>query len=123
MHCALKNLPVVFDNAGIVTREMAFGEMDVSFEQLPRGLDLGPLFQGLPENRCPCPHWGYVMRGRVRIEYAGHAEVVVAGDCFYAAPGHLPVFEEDSEWVVFSPRGEHAKTAEAVRRNWERLQK
>lgn len=122
MRCALKSLPVVFEKAGIVTREMAFGTMDVSYERLPRGLDLSPLLKGLPDDRCPCPHWGYLLRGRVRILYADHEDVVVAGDCFYAAPGHLPLFDEDSEWVVFSPRGEHAKTAEVVRRNWEQRQ-
>ena len=27
--------------------------------------DLGPLLAGLPGGRCPCPHWGYLSRGRI----------------------------------------------------------
>jgi len=118
MHCSLKDLPIVFDDAGIVTRETAFGELDASHELLPANLDLGPLFAGLPEGRCQCAHWGYLLRGRVRVEYADHEEVIEAGECFYMPPGHLPRFEEESEWVVFSPRGAHAVTADVVRRNW-----
>jgi hypothetical protein len=117
MRYSLSELPIVFAEAGIVTRETAFGDFDVSYEKLPRGLDLAPLFKGLPDDLCQCPHWGYVLRGRVRMRYRDREELLQAGDCFLASPGHLPIFEEDSEWVVFSPRGEHQKTAEAVRRN------
>lgn len=117
MHCPLRNLPITFEEAGLVTREMQLGDFDVSYEKLPAGLDLAPLFQGLPGDRCPCPHWGYLLKGRVRIVYAEREEVLTEGDCFYVEPGHLPIFEQDSEWVVFSPRGEHKKTAEVVRRN------
>lgn len=117
MRYALKDLPIVFAEAGIVTREAPMGELDLSHEILPAGLDLAPLFKGLPDDRCPCPHWGHLLRGRVRVKYGNHEEEIFAGDCFYLAPGHLPTFEEDSEWIIFSPRGEHKKTAEAVRRN------
>lgn len=122
MRFSLKDLPIVFAEAGIVTREEAMGDLDVSYEVLPAGLDLAPLFAGLPDDMCPCAHWGYLLRGRVRVKYRDREEVIQAGDCFYMAPGHLPIFEEDSEWVMFSPRGEHKKTAEAVRRNKAALQ-
>ncbi len=117
MRVALKDLPIVFAEAGIVTREAAFGDFDVSYETLPAGLDLAPLFKGLPGDLCPCAHWGYLLRGRVRVRYPDHEEVISVGDCFYLAPGHLPVFEQDSEWIIFSPRGTHKETAETVRRN------
>jgi hypothetical protein len=117
MRRSLSELPVVFSELGIVTRETAFGEFDVSHETLPKGLDLAPLFRGLPGDRCPCPHWGVLLRGRVRMQYGDREELIEAGDCFYAEPGHLPTFEEDSEWVVFSPRGKHKETADAVRCN------
>ena len=110
-------LPIAFQGAGIVTREQAWGTMDVSHELLPAGVDLAPLFAGLPDNRCPCPHWGYLLKGRVRVSYVDHEETIEAGEAFYLAPGHLTSFEIDSEWVMFSPRGEHARTAAVVRRN------
>ncbi len=117
MRYALKDLPVVFAELGIVTREAALGDFDVSYEMLPANLDLAPLFRGLPDDLCQCAHWGYLLRGRVRVKYRDREEIIQAGDCFYMEPGHLPVFEENSEWIVFSPRGQHRMTADAVRRN------
>lgn len=117
MKCAVHSLPIKFQGAGIVTREEAWGEMDVSHETLPAGVDLDPLFRGLPDDRCQCPHWGYLLKGRVRVRYKARDEVIEAGEAFYIEPGHLTVFELDSEWIAFSPRGAHAKTAEVVRQN------
>jgi hypothetical protein len=57
------------------------------------------------------------LRGRVRIIYADGEELIEPGNCFYLPGGHLPKFEEDSEWIMFSPRNQHKQTAEAVRRN------
>lgn len=113
----LPNLPIVFQEMGITTREHEAGDMDVSYERLPAGLNLAPLFRGLPGDRCPCPHWGYLLKGRVRVVYADREEIVEAGEGFYMEPGHLPHFEQDSEWIMFSPKGLHKETADAVRRN------
>lgn len=33
------------------------------------------------------------------------------------APGHLPIFDEDTEIVEFSPRGEYQKTLDIAARN------
>ena len=27
-------------------------------------MDPTPMFQGLPDDRCQCPHWGYVIKGK-----------------------------------------------------------
>jgi AraC-like ligand binding domain len=122
MRYSLEDLPIVFAELGIVTREAAMGEFDVTHEVLPANLDLAPLFKGLPDDRCPCAHWGYLLHGRVRVQYRDREEIIRAGDCFYMEPGHLPIFEEESEWIVFSPRGAHQVTADAVRRNKAMLQ-
>jgi hypothetical protein len=91
--------------------------MNVAWETFPAGLDAAPLFKGLPDDRCQCPHWGYVLKGRVRIRYKDHEEVLEAGDTYYMEPGHLPLVEEDSETIEFSPKGEYQKTMEVVARN------
>jgi len=36
---------------------------------------------------------------------------------YYLAPGHTVLFEEDSEVIEFSPRGEYQKTMEIADRN------
>ncbi len=70
--------------------------------------------KGLPDDRCQCPHWGYVIKGKMTARYADRDEVFEAGDAFYSPPGHVPVANEPgTEFVWFSP-SEELRTAEAV---------
>jgi hypothetical protein len=112
-----EDLPVTDEGEGFVSRQTEWGDMNVAWETFPAGLDAAPLFKGLPDDRCQCPHWGYVLKGRVRIRYKDHEEVLEAGDTYYMEPGHLPLVEEDSETIEFSPKGEYQKTMEVVARN------
>jgi len=93
------------------------GGYTVGFEHFREHADATPLFTGLPDDRCQSPHWGYVKRGQVTFRFADRDEVYVAGDAYYAPPGHIPVIEADTEVVEFSPTGEYAKTMEVVARN------
>ena len=86
-------------------------------------MDATPMFKGLPDDRCQCPHWGHLIKGRMRIKYHDHDEVINAGEVYYLPPGHIPVIEEDSEMVEFSPKGEYQKTMEVANRNMEALKK
>lgn len=80
--------------------------------------DLAPLFNGLPDDRCQCLHWGYVVEGRVTFTFAdGHEESYEAGDAYFAPPGHTPRLYAGSEIVEFHPTAELAKTIEVVERN------
>jgi hypothetical protein len=93
------------------------GELDgytVSFTSVLEDLDATPLMKGLPDDRCPCPHWGYVLKGKMTARYADRDEVFEAGDAFYTPPGHVPVqHEPGTEFVWFSPSDE-LRAAEAV---------
>jgi len=117
MRGSLKDVPVAFDMDGVRSQQVEWGDLNVALERFPAGLDTAPLFKGLPDDRCQCPHWGYVLRGRLRIRYADHDEILKAGDAYYMAPGHLPLFEEESEVIEFSPGGEYQKTMEVAERN------
>ena len=67
------------------------GGYSVGFEKYTADADLAPFFAGLPDDRCQCPHWGYVIKGKVTFTYAdGHSETYEAGDAYYAPPGHTP---------------------------------
>jgi hypothetical protein len=55
---------------------------------------------------CQCPHWGYVIAGRIRF--------VFAGDAFYQPPGHRPYVDAGTELLQFSPTEELATTEQAV---------
>ena|SRR5947209_10735583 len=117
MRGSQQDVPVAFESNGVVLREAEWGDMNVGLEVLPAGTDTEPIFKGLPDDRCQCPHWGYVIRGRMRVRYADHEETMNAGDAYYLAPGHLPIFDEDTEVVEFSPKGEYQKTMEAAAAN------
>jgi hypothetical protein len=85
----------------------------VNFVSFRQDIDGAPLLKGLPDDRCPCPHWGYVLKGRLTFSFADHDEVIEAGDAFYLPPGHVPLAEAGSEIVQFSP-SEPLKQVEAA---------
>ncbi len=94
------------------------GGYTVGFETYTADIDAAPLFQGLPDDRCQCPHWGYVKKGKVTFTYGdGHQETYETGDAYYAPPGHTPHLYAGSEVVEFSPTGELAKSMEAIEKN------
>ena len=117
MHSKREDVPVEFQSSSAYSRDVEWGEMNIAFEGYPTGMDSAPLFKGLPNDCCQCPHWGYVLQGRMRIKYADHEEVISAGEAYYLAPGHNVVVEEDCEIVEFSPKGEYQKTMEVATRN------
>lgn len=96
-------LPVVFEIAGAQIRSAESGDMTVTFYRLPAGADARPLLQGLPAGTCRCPHWGYVISGRLRIHTADGGHDVLAGQAFHVEPGHAPEAIEDTEMFEVSP--------------------
>jgi hypothetical protein len=85
-----------------------------SFVTIRETHDLAPMLAVLPEGRCTCPHWGYVMKGRIVVTYADHEDVLEAGDAFYMTPGHTPAADAGTEFVMFSPADELATTEAAI---------
>ena len=40
----------------------------------------------MPQNLCPCPHWGTVLKGSIHVTFAdGSVETVKAGEVYYLA--------------------------------------
>jgi hypothetical protein len=112
-----EDIPIMFEQGKTYSRDTEWGDMNVAWEAWEKGMDATPMFKGLPDDRCQCPHWGYLIKGRMRIKYADHDEVINGGELYYLPPGHIPVMEEDSEMVEFSPKGEYQKTMEVATRN------
>ena len=79
------------------------GGYTVNFVTFNADVDATELMRGLPDDRCQCPHWGYVLKGRIPFRFADRDEVVEAGDAFYLPPGHVPIVEAGTEIVQFSP--------------------
>jgi hypothetical protein len=84
-------------------------------------IDATPLLRGLPDDRCDCPHWGYVTKGRVTYRVADHDEVFEAGDAFYLPPGHIPVIEAGCEIVQFSPSEPAARVSATMEANMQAM--
>ena len=116
MRATRDELPVLFGEDPAAIRGADWGDLRSMVVSLPAGTDLAPLLQGLPGNLCPCPHWGYVLTGRLRVRYADGEEVLHAGDLFYLPPGHTPLVEEDCEFVEFSRPAEHQPVLDHVQR-------
>jgi hypothetical protein len=117
MRGSKQDLPVSMDVGGVVIREAEWGDLNAAVESFPAGTDSAPIFKGLPDDRCQCPHWGYVITGQLRVRYKDHEEVLRAGDAYYLTPGHTTIFDLDTEVVEFSPKGEYQKTLEVAARN------
>jgi hypothetical protein len=101
-------------------------EMDgytVGFTTFREDFDTTPLLKGLPEDRCQCAHWGYVIKGRFTYRVGDNEEVVEAGDAFYLPPGHAPVGQEPgSEMVQFSPSQDLRETSQVIMKNMQEMQ-
>jgi hypothetical protein len=115
MRVAKDEVEVRMEIPGAVIRQrMDFGDVSgydrISGEYftLAAGVDTTPLFIGLPGDRCQCPHWGFVLSGRITTTDAqGRQETVTADDLFYWPPGHNVRVEADAEIIMFSPQREH----------------
>ena len=99
--------PVAIEGGGVELRMQKLGGgMTTAFVRVSKGVDLRPAFAGLPDDLCQCPHWGYLLEGRVKMHTRNGEQVYEAGQAFYWAPGHAPEALEDSEYVDFSPTHE-----------------
>jgi hypothetical protein len=86
----------------------AMGTLAAEHYELQAGVDIAPLLEGLEDDKCQCPHWGYVVAGRLTVTYTDQeAETCVAGDLVHWPAGHSVRAEEDSELVLFSPQVDH----------------
>ena len=115
MRVAKEDIELKLDVPGVMVRQRKnFGNAEgyerISVEHftLTAGVDTKPLFMGLEGNLCQCPHWGYVLSGKITTtDTYGCLETVSSKDLFYWPPGHNVRIDEDAEIVMFSPQLEH----------------
>src|ERR1700712_3343391 len=116
MNGAFDDLPIEVQQGALVTRYAEWGEMGVRYARVPAGTDMSPVLQGLPNDRCPSPHWGVVLQGAVHIENAdGTKETTRAGEAYFWPAGHTAHMDKDTAFLEIGPVGamrqfsEHAK--------------
>jgi len=103
-----QDVPVAIEDDNVELRMTEVGDLTASFIRLKQGADLGPALVGLPDDLCPCPHWGYMIDGRLKMVTKDGDEVYESGQAFYWPPGHAPVALTDCAYVDFSPTTEFA---------------
>jgi hypothetical protein len=110
-----EHAPQVESADGFEGRYTPVDDYVIGFEKYTADQDISPLFEGLPDDACQCPHWGMVLKGKVQFRYTdGSIDTVESGQAYYAKPGHTPVLFADTEVVEFSPAVELGKTMEVV---------
>jgi hypothetical protein len=115
MHVSRNDIPARIDAPGAVARQArefgdasSAGTLGAEYFTLAGGADMAPLLQGLPDDACPAPHWGYMVSGTVVVTYTdGTEETCSAHDLFHWPAGHTVRVVEDAEVVLFSPQTEH----------------
>ena len=110
------DIPVKMEAPGTVLRSLeGYGGMTIAFNEVPAGTDFSPMLQGLANNSCHCPHWGYIVEGAIRLIYDdGTEEVTRAGEVFYWPAGHTAIVEEDVKIIDFSPEKEFGEVMEHI---------
>jgi hypothetical protein len=110
MHTCRHALPIERLGEGYEAHLVEWGDTTAYFEHIAAGFDAGAYY-----DRCECPHWGYVFKGKVQFTYDdGRDEVVGAGEMYYVQPGHKFQVLEDTETVEFSPTAEYRRHVEKV---------
>lgn len=97
-----------------VDRTTVVDGYSISFVSIRQTHDLAPILASLPAGYCTCPHWGYVLKGKITIRYGDHEEAVIAGEAFYMPPGHAPAAEAGTELIQFSPADQLAEVEQAI---------
>lgn len=115
MHVTKNDIDVRLEIPGATIRQRTgfgsvrgFDKISGEYFTLAEGVDTTALFSGLEGDQCQCPHWGFVLKGRLTTTDAqGNKETVAQDDLFYWPPGHNVKVEQDAEIVMFSPQVEH----------------
>jgi mannose-6-phosphate isomerase-like protein (cupin superfamily) len=123
MRMAKDDVDVQMQIPGAVLRQRAnfgdatgYGKISGEYFSLAAGVDTTPLFVGLHHNSCHCPHWGFVIKGRITTTNdQGLQETVNTNDLFYWPPGHNVKVESDAEIIMFSPQLEHTLVIDHMR--------
>lgn len=120
MRIAKDDIPVKLDAPGAKARQSADfgtaeGVLSAEYFSLGAGTDISPLLEGLQDDLCQAPHWGYLIEGEVVVTYGDSStETCHGGDLYYWPAGHTVRVIEDAELAMFSPRAEHGHVIDHI---------
>jgi len=79
--------PTVELAPGYTTHAEVWGEMTVVFDRMKAGQDVSSMLSELPDGRCQAHHWGFLLKGRARVDHGTHEETIEAGQAYYLPRG------------------------------------
>ncbi len=85
---AWDDLAPELEGPGAQIRRADFDGLAMCLIRLDAGMRTDPLFAGLPDDRCQCAHWGYIISGTMRAHSASGSRDYDAGETYYWEPGH-----------------------------------
>jgi mannose-6-phosphate isomerase-like protein (cupin superfamily) len=110
-----ETLPTVLKGPDTEIRREDHGQFAVCILRLSAGADTRPVFEGLPDDQCQCEHWGYIMRGTIRVHCAGRTRTYEAGEAYHWPPGHNLEALTDCEYLEISAARDYDRLMEHVR--------
>src|SRR4051812_26025251 len=105
MHITKQEIPVKIDVPGATARQLrdfgdAGGTLGGEYFSLDAGTDIAPLLEGLHDDACHAPHWGYMLRGTVVVTYTDATEeTCTTDDLFHWPAGHSVRVVDDAEVI------------------------
>ena len=120
-HAAKTDLPTMEVPGMAEIQSAEWGEYSVAFNKWNELGDMSPLLEGLPDNLCHAPHWGYMFKGKLVMKYKDREETIKACEAFYWEPDHVPTYiEEGTEFLTFTPKKEDAEVNAVFGKNLEK---
>lgn len=108
MHASVHGLPLLLEAGSAQVCGTGWDGLRVGLVSVPASTDFGPLLAGLPGDLCSGDHWGYLVKGRLRVTYPdGSQETLTTGDFFHLPAGHTSVAEEATDFVEITNPAVH----------------
>jgi len=99
------------------TQLLELEEMVCARHLIPAGFDSTPLYRGLPGDMCPCEHWCYLVKGKLRYRFEeGEPLTVSPGEAFHLRAGHIADVLEDAELIELTRAADYRRKAEHLSR-------
>jgi hypothetical protein len=120
MRSTVKEMDKAMESEDYSIREACWGTMHIEHGTFKRTVDVAPLLKGLPGGRCQSDHWGYILKGSIKVKYPDREEVIRAGDTYHIEPNHTGTINAGTEYVEFSPEDRYHETMAAIKGNLEK---
>ena len=107
MQTIKQDLPILLESPTSSSAQIEWHDINIAVENLSAGVNPALLVLGLPDNRRQYPRWGFMLKGRIRVQYTDYEEAITAGDLYYIPAESAIFIEEETEVIEFSPKGNY----------------